>query len=220
MTLDWSGATVLTAAAFEACWETLQLGETPWQLEPPRHGTTASARREYVAEVRAQLARAGPDLPAWLRLLAYPAWCLDVRLREVELVAGVAACRGPDGVLAVRRDGEMALVAIKARAAADAVLSLLGAVRPGPGRPMLVPVAGGPAAPRLTAACRDVQMFGQLGASVAVRDGHRTRRVPRVIGFHRTTAGDYRTVRVNGAVLAVEPATRLRLLADLDGLLA
>ena len=34
---DWSRATVLAAAAFEACWEVLGLGETPGSSS--RHGT-------------------------------------------------------------------------------------------------------------------------------------------------------------------------------------
>ena len=62
-------------------------------------------------------------------------------------------------------------------------------------------------------------MFGQLGASVLDADGVRTRRMPRVIGFHRTGAGDYRSVRLGPSTVALEPATRARLAADLDELL-
>ena len=131
---DWSRATVLAAAAFEACWEVLGLGETPWQLEPPRHGLTTPARQAFVTEVAAQLGPPG-RAPAWLRLLARPAWSVDVRLRADDLVAGLVAGRGPVGVLAVRHDDEIALVDIPAAAAVDAVLDLLGPVRPGPGRP-------------------------------------------------------------------------------------
>ena len=53
----------------------------------------------------------------------------------------------------------------------------------------------------------------------AAREGA-TRRLPRVIGFHRTGAGDYRSVRADPATVVLEPATRPRLAADLDGLLA
>ena len=217
---DWSRATVLAAAAFEACWEVLGLGETPWQLEPPRHGLTTAARQAFVAEVAAQLRAAGPELPSWLRLLARPAWSVDVRLRAGDLVAGLVAARGPVGVLAVRHNDEIALVDIPAAAAVDAVLDLLGPVRPGPGRPMSVVLADGPTAPEVRAACHDVRMFGQLGASVMDRDGVRTRRMPRVIGFHRTGVGDYRSVRLGPSTVALEPATRARLAADLDELLA
>jgi ESX secretion-associated protein EspG len=217
---DWSRATVLDAAAFEACWEVLELGETPWQLEPPRHGLTTPARQAFVAEVATQLRAAGPELPAWLRLLARPAWSVDVRLRAGDLVAGLVAARGPVGVLAVRHNDEIALVDLPATAAVDAVLDLLGPVRPGPGRPASVVLADGPTAPEVRTACHDVRMFGQLGASVLDRDGVRTRRMPRVIGFHRTGAGDYRSVRLGPSTVAVEPATRTRLAADLDELLA
>jgi hypothetical protein len=44
--------------------------------------------------------------------------------------------------------------------------------------------------------------------------------MPRVIGFHRTGTGDYRSVRADPATVILEPATRPRLAADLDGLLA
>ncbi|HEY0813470.1 MAG TPA: ESX secretion-associated protein EspG [Pseudonocardia sp.] len=232
-TPDWSRATVFSAAAFEACWEILGLGETPWQLEPPRHGSTAIARRAFVAEVRARLQASGADLPAKLRLLAGPAWAVDVRLRsnyvgaaltasrgkDGGVVAGLAACRGRHGVLAVRHRDEIALVEVPAADAVAAVLSLLGPVRPGKGPPMLITTGPDPISAPLLAACRDVRLFGQLGASVAARDGRQLRR-SRVIGFHRTDAGDYRSVRVDSSTIALEPATSARLWADLDGLLA
>jgi len=41
-----------------------------------------------------------------------------------------------------------------------------------------------------------------------------------VIGFHRTGAGDYRSVRLGPTTVALEPATRARLAADLHELLA
>jgi hypothetical protein len=220
MTLDWSRATVFTAAAFEACWEVLRLGETPWQLDPPRHGSTATARHAFVADVLAHLEAAGPELAASLRLLARPAWSVDVRLRAEGIVAGLAACRGATGVFAVRHGGEIALLDITPAEAVGAVLGLLGPVRPGTGRPLWVATADGPAAPEVQAACRDVRIFGQLGASVAARDGHPMRRMPRVIGFHRTGAGDYRSVRADPSTVVLEPATHPRLAADLDGLLA
>lgn len=218
MIVDWSRAFVLTAAGFQAWWEALRLGETPWQLDPPRTGATAAARKAFVADALAQQQGAGPDLARQLRVLARPAWSLDVRLRSDGLVAGLAACRAAEGVLAVRRGEDIALAWISPQDAPAAVLNLLGPVRPGPGRPMLITTAhAGP--PAVMAACRDVRMFGQLGASVATPDGLRLRRMPRVIGFHRTGAGDYRSVRVDRSTIALEPATAARLAADLDGLL-
>jgi hypothetical protein len=219
-TLDWSRATVLSAAAFEACWEILGLGETPWQLDPPRHGSTAAARQAFVEEVRVRLRASQPDLVEKLWLLARPSWTIDVRLRANELAAGLAACCGAYGVLAVRRGDEMALMDIPAAEAVAAVLSLLGPIRPGPAPPMLITVGRDAAPMPPTAACRDVRVFGQLGASVVARDGHRTRRAPHVIGFHRTGAGDYRSVRVDRSTIALGPATPARLAADLGGLLA
>ncbi len=218
--LDWSRATVLSAAAFEACWDALRLGETPWQLDPPRHGSTAIARRAFVAEVLYRLRASGPDLAGKLRLLAHPSWTVDVRLRADGLVAGLAACRGAEGAFAVRSGDELALMEIPPAEAIAAVLSLLGPIRPGPSPPMLITTrrAATPAPP--PAACRDVRMFGQLGASVATHDGRRIRRAPRVVGFHRAAEGDYRSVRVDRSTIAVRPATPMLLTADLDELLA
>lgn len=218
-TVDWSRATVIGAATFEAYWDALGLGETPWQLDPPRHGYTAAARKAFVVEALGWMRAHGPDLDKKLRMLAHPAWSIDVRLRAHELVAGLAACRGTHGVLAVRLGGEIALMETPAADAVAAVLSLLGPIRPGPGPPTLVSTNrdANPLPP--PAACRDVRMFGQLGASVAARDDHRMLRAPRVIGFHRTDAGDYRSVRVDRYTIALGPATPPRLAADLDELL-
>jgi EspG family len=217
MTLDWSRATVLTAAAFEACWEILQLGETPWQLEPPRQGSTALARRTFVAEVLTRLLSAGPELAEKLRLLARPEWMVDVRLRADRLIAGLAACRGADGVFAVRCGEEIALIEIRAANALATVVNLLGPLHPGPGPPVLIGTYPHPVTGAVAVACRDVRMFAQLGVSVTADDGHRVRQAPRVIGFHRT--GDYRSVRVDPATVAVKPATLSRLMADVDELL-
>ncbi len=218
MIVDWSRAIVLPAAVFQAWWEVLRLGETPWQLEPPRAGSTAAARKAFVADALAQQQGVGHDLIRQLPVLARPAWSLDVRLRSDGLVAGLASCRAAEGVLAVRRGEDIALAWVAPQNAAAAVLSLLGPVRPGPGHPMLVTTAHA-APPPVVAACRDVRMFGQLGASVATHDGLRMRRMPRVIGFHRTAAGDYRSVRVDRSTIALEPATPARLADDLDDLL-
>ena len=217
MTIDWSRATVLAAAEFEACWEILHLGETPWQLEPPRQGSTAATRRAFVAEALARLLSTGPELVEKLRMLARPEWAVDVRIRADRLVSGVATCRAADGVLAVRSGEEIALVEIRAADAVAAVVSLLGPVRPGPTPPVLIATQPNPGAP--TGVCQDVRMFAQLGGLVAAADGHRMRRAPRVIGFHRTGAGDYRSVRVDSSTVAVEPATLVGLTADLDALL-
>ena len=238
---DWSRATVLDAAAFEACWEILGLGETPWQLDPPRRGRTAAERQAFVATVSAQLHAAGPQLSRQLGLLARPAWSLDVRLRADTLIAGLAACRGRDGVLAVRNGAEIGIVEIAAADAVAAVLGLLGPVHPGPGPAVLVSTtdAGrpvddvrvlGPGPAVLVsmtgAGCPvdDLRMLGQFGASAAGREGRGMRRIPHVIGFHRTGRGDYRSVRVDPATAgpttaSLEPTTHARLARDLDGLL-
>src|SRR3954453_21512188 len=61
-------------------------------------GAAAGRRGGGAREAAAQLRAAGPELPAWLRLLPRPAWSVEARLRADHLVAGLAAGRGPVGV--------------------------------------------------------------------------------------------------------------------------
>lgn len=230
---DWSRAVVLTASAFQVCWELSGLGETPWQLDPPRIGRTVADRHDVVAATVADLAgrglggRSGPraDLVGRLRILADPEWSVDLRLRADALVAGVGACRGARGVLAVRHAGEIALLDVPAIGPIPAVLDLLGPVSAGPGGTVRHPGgasddAAGDDVERLTDMCRDVLMFGQLGATVTAHDGTRTVRRPRVVGFHRTIRGDYQTTQDGRGGCTVTPATRAGLLAAVERLVA
>jgi len=250
MSHDWSRATVLSTTEFEVCWEVLGLGETPWQLEPPRSGITLEERRAVVEGVAAGLARRGlgdhrgprPDVAEQFRLLARPARSFDIRFRADALVAGVAACRGSECVLAVRHGHEIALLGLPAETAAASLVDLIGPAASAPGREIRLPAAtldaARTAAPRdpdrfadelclrglprgdalaLVHLCRHVDLRGQLGASAGSGDGSRMRRAPYVIGFHRGPAGLVRQVR-HGDTVSVGPTSRDALLAELDEL--
>jgi hypothetical protein len=147
MILDWTRATVLTLTEFEVVWELLQLGETPWQLDPPRRGHTREERRRIVADALQALQRRGlgddrgphPQLAERLRLLARPESVLDVRFRDRSLTAAVAARSGHRCTLAVRHQDEIAVLDVPGHAAAEALVELLGPVVPGDGAPTVVP---------------------------------------------------------------------------------
>jgi hypothetical protein len=141
MILDWPRATVLTLTEFEVTWELLQLGETPWQLDPPRHGHTREERQRVVADALQGLQRRGlgddrgphPQLAERLRLLARPESVLDVRFRDRSLTAAVAARSAHRCTLAVRHQDEIAVLDVPGHAAAEGLVELLGPVVPGDG---------------------------------------------------------------------------------------
>ncbi|MFC4946838.1 ESX secretion-associated protein EspG [Pseudonocardia sp. GCM10023141] len=244
MTLDWSRAAVLSTTEFEVCWEFLRLGETPWQLDPPRSGLTALERDTIVTGAFVDMRRRGlagadeprPDIVDRMRMLARPEWSADVRFRADTLVAGVVACVGRRCTLAVRHGNEIALLALASEDALRALLELVGVTEPGRGPQLrllaatVVPdatsaaelVNGGMAADdaaALAAACRGIVLAGQLGAAASTGDGSRVRRAPHVIGFHRGDAGTFSTIR-RGDVVTVAPTGRDGLLAELADLVA
>lgn len=244
MTLDWSRAVVLTTTEFEVCWEYLRLGETPWQLDPPRSGLTAPARAAIVAGAFVDMRRRGlagpteprPDIVDRMRMLARPDWSADVRFRSDTMVAGVAACVGARCTLAVRHGTEIAMLFMAAAGALEALLDLTGSVAPGTGPRLRLPAAvlgtgatrpaelvDAGVSPRdaaaLAAVCSGIELAGQLGAAARTGDGSRVRRGPYVIGFHRGAGGTFRSIR-RGDIVTVEPTDRAGLLAELGELVA
>jgi hypothetical protein len=168
MILDWTRATVLTLTEFEVVWELLRLGETPWQLDPPRRGHTREERRRIVADALQGMQRRGlgddrgphPQLAERLRLLARPESVLDVRFRDRSLTAAVAARSRNRCTLAVRHQDEIAVLDVPGHAAAEALVELLGPVVPGDGVPTAV------AAEVLDAAAAVADEPGRLGVEL------------------------------------------------------
>lgn len=147
--IDWSAAQVVSTSEFEVCWELLRLGETPWQLDPPRSGMTAEERDAVVSAALRGLAgrglafgrRLGPALEEHLQRLALPMWSADVRFLAGSMVSGVAAVRGPRATVAVRHDREIALLDVAADDVVDVLLDLPGLGSPGPGRDVRLPAS-------------------------------------------------------------------------------
>ena len=147
--IDWSSAKVVTTSEFEVCWELLRLGETPWQLDPPRSGLTDAERTAVVSSALNGLSarglaygrRLGPVLEEHLERLAWPRWSADVRYVADSLVSAVAAVRGERATVAVRHDTEIALLDVPADDAVDVLLDLPGSGAPGPGRDVRMPAS-------------------------------------------------------------------------------
>jgi hypothetical protein len=147
--IDWSAAKVVTTSEFEVCWELLRLGETPWQLDPPRSGLTDAERTAVITNALNGLSarglvygrRLGPVLEEHLERLAWPRWSADVRYVAESLVSAVAAVRGERATVAVRHDTEIALLDVPADDAVDVLLDLPGSALPGPGRDVRMPAA-------------------------------------------------------------------------------
>ncbi|WP_232661380.1 ESX secretion-associated protein EspG [Pseudonocardia sp. TRM90224] len=147
MTPDWAHAIVLSTTEFEVTWEMLDLGETPWQLDPPRSGRTWEARRAIVQGALHAMQQRGlgngshprGDVAQLMATLAYPEWAADIRYLADTLVAGVASCRAGRCALAVRRAKEIALLWVPPEDFGRSLIGLLGPIVPGQGRDVRLP---------------------------------------------------------------------------------
>lgn len=250
MTDGWSAATVLTLVEAEVLFDVLGIEEPPLALDLPHHGRTRAERLRIVSETRAGLRARGldrhPELRRRLHLLARPALSLDLLHRYRTLLGAVVAVDGPDGVLAVRHDDEVALRAVPPAQAAEALVDLLGPLVPAPGRPVRVPervladaaresgddvdrlvvelmrrgMRGG-SARALVAANDRVDALAQIGVNVGTGTG--TRRGPYVLTVQHNDAGHHRqrllpASGADPARIEIGPIDRPRLLREIDEL--
>lgn len=143
----------LSLAAADILWEDLHLGDKPFPLEIPTHGSSAEERRKIRGRVYAQLQKRGlaavdrptSDLANTLRLLAGPRVSIDlVALRDMAATTplrAVVAARGGRAVLAVQRDLVISLTEVQGNAIVAAIVDLLPVNRAGPGQRLTVPDA-------------------------------------------------------------------------------
>lgn len=226
MAVDWSSSTVLSVAEFDVAWEMLDLGETPVALELPSPGTTDEERARIVRDATTSLqdrglvrqARPAPGLEQEIRLLAHAQVFRDLVTTLPSRLTAVAASGGWRAVLAVRHEERVGLVRLPADRATAELVDLLGALDPGPGRPVRVPAAvlgdalracgndrgrfaaelmrrgldGGDAYALLRMS--DVAGVAQLGASRRTERG--LRRAPYMLLVQATAEGCYRQRRV------------------------
>jgi hypothetical protein len=140
-------ARVLSAVEFDVVWEALGLGATPAVLNLPSPGRTHTERRRIVAGVWAGLRERGlagahgpePGLRHLLRLLASPAVRIEVRAWGPAPGRAAVAGHRDDGVLARCRGDTVELEPCTSLPVA--VVGVLPAAPPGPGRTANVPTA-------------------------------------------------------------------------------
>ncbi len=165
-----SAQRVLSAVELDVVWDGLGLGPTPAVLRLDSPGRTHSERRRVVADAWARLRARGladprgpePELDRLLRLLAAPTERVELRAWGRTTVRAVAAAHDGTGALARRRGDAVVLQPCASLPAA--VVDLLPAAPPGPGRAARVPTAA------LTAA-HDRPSSGGLRADLIARGG-------------------------------------------------
>ena len=135
---------ILSAVEFDVVWDVLGLGPTPAVLQLASPGRTHTERRRVVADGWASLRSrrlAGPGGPEpaldrLVRLLAGPVERVELRAWGRAAVRAVVAGRDGVAVLVRRRDDA---VVLEPCSSLPAVVDLLPATPPGPGRAARVP---------------------------------------------------------------------------------
>lgn len=211
----------LPIAAVDVLWADLELGAVPFPLEVRGRGDTVDDRARIRQAVYADLARrelAHTERPTQrlrdaLRVLAAPEVSVDLVARADadggKRVMAVVAVRGQQALRAVQRELTIELTEVRTTAIVPAIVELMPAGRPGPGRSVTLPVAalasGGrpgrsPAglAHRVelglitSVVRRPVRRIGQLGVMVRNGDGA-PRRLPGIAWFD-TDQGRYASI--------------------------
>lgn len=138
----------LTPAEFTACWDVLDLGDTPVQLTHcgPGNGIDAQARLRAMASLTARGYLDGRSvngaLAEMLHLLADHDYSLDVTAGSARgRLIGLGAVSQERGVAVATGGDDLNLVARDSSRIAATLLGLFGTVKPGVGRPTNIPAA-------------------------------------------------------------------------------
>jgi len=256
------GSTItLSASTYEVAWEHIGLGDMPIVVYVPPRGFEPWERAEVVGAAWEELERLGlaetgrvaDELVGMLTVLAQANREVDARLaldragRPGAQVRAMAAAVGEDGVLAVLKDGQLALRWIFGSGLARETVDLLPEHRAGPGTSVSLPRARiEPAAKRAGGSLYGfadelvglgiagdkarsmIRMIegtfrrGQFGAAIRDREGRR-HPAKRAVAFHDTKAGRYLMVdsgTADGQVwTTVTPATPALLTEHVQALL-
>ncbi|HZZ48676.1 MAG TPA: ESX secretion-associated protein EspG [Pseudonocardia sp.] len=139
----------LTAIEADACWELLGLGDTPLTLALPSPGRTPVERRALLTAVRNALHDRGlsddhgpgEQIARSLRLLAGPDHHIDLILvgEPYRHIVAIGAVRRDSAVVAYRRGDLVRLVPVRRGSVVAHLMTTVGPLRPGPGRPVNVP---------------------------------------------------------------------------------
>lgn len=143
MSSNGSAAQLLPPMVFDFLWERLGLGDHPYPIEVPSHGTTMDERRMLRGRTLAELAthglmdghgRVDPRVEQGLVLLATASLSVDlVQIPDYQapVVSALAASDGADAVLAVRDEQGVWLRPLYPDALVSEVIGLLPAGRRG-----------------------------------------------------------------------------------------
>lgn len=145
--VDWSRATVLTAAELDVALDLLDLGPAPAALDLRSHGATDVERVRVVREALASLRSRGlfgdgrfhTALTEDLRTVTGADLRRELFVAEPYPQRALVGTRGGSAVLAARVDDEVALVRLDPSSASAALVELLGPLVPGPGPAVRIP---------------------------------------------------------------------------------
>ncbi|GLZ30190.1 ESX secretion-associated protein EspG [Lentzea sp. NBRC 105346] len=183
----------LSLPAFEVLWEDLRAGSIPHPFDIQSHGETVEERARIKKAVHSDLesrnlARRGrpePELEDALMLLARPelrivALGMPDTSADTLLRASVVA-RGSYAVLATQDDRAVNLSLVPDNALIPALVNLLPPMRPGPGKPVTLPIEAlkpqeqqGIRQTVRSTANQDVQLFRQMMSTPPIGTGHFT----------------------------------------------
>lgn len=214
---------VLSRLEFDVLWERERLPRRHAAVDVASPGATRSERTQLVEQAWHSLAGRGlavgrgasDDLLGRLNLLAHANVSIDVWVWAEQEISALAVHQGGQALLAVLDDEQVWLIPAREGALAEAAVSVIGDVPPGPGRSVTMPYeqlrqadadAGGdprmlitalqdrglalPDAQELAGMFAGQQARGQFGAQ-RVDSDRRVRRAGRVVAFYETDAGRY-----------------------------
>jgi hypothetical protein len=196
--------TLLSPAALDFLWESLDAGELPYPLDVPSHGETMDERAALRSRV---LASRSPEVEALLALLARGTESVD---SVFENTASLAVGDGTRAVLATQSPDGVQLTPVDPGALVSSVVAQLPPAPRGTEKSITIPAAdlaslarGGPAG----GTSRDRQVLAALSAQPKLRGGQlavnaRTpvggRRRSPVLSWFDTGSGRYLTYSSTG----------------------
>ncbi|MBP2364978.1 ESX secretion-associated protein EspG [Pseudonocardia parietis] len=189
--IDWSRATVLTAAEFDVARDLLDLGRNPAVLELLSPGATDVERARVVRGATASTASRGlfadggflPSLVDDLRTVVAPEFQFDLVVAPPYRQRALVGHRAGRAVLATRIDDAIALVRLRPEHAAATLVELLGDVVPGPGPVVRLPVEAPADAARVAGGDADRFVIELLRRGCTEAEADLVRRMSRVDGI-------------------------------------
>lgn len=220
MSTDWAGAVRLDTVEFLACWAALDLGDLPPYFDLRPVASTPAERADLYRAALDALEQRGVHerLAAMLRLVAAPRYEANLRCTGWNgIFIALSSIDGERGVVTVLDGGQFTVLATSGPRAPAALIELIGPLQPGRARAVNIPAvifdracecaaelwsvadnlaATGVERGEANSVARmltGITAGGQFGASDCA--GGVRRRGRWVIGYHRTSHGDFTQLR-------------------------